>query len=204
MNKQCVQCGREFQTKYVAQRFCGKPCAMSARHAATPSKWIEMTCPTCGKKHMALPSQSKGYCSAQCVTAAQCNKRRPDKMGEPLWEIAEDGCWNWRGGITKRYPMHRQAGVTIGAHRWSYQEHIGAIPAGWHVHHKCENTRCVNPDHLEARPPKKHIREHSRKLTDEQVAVILSSSAKGGVLATVFGVSQATISAVRRGRHYRD
>jgi len=73
-----------------------------------------------------------------------------------------------------------------------------------HVHHACENTRCVNPDHLEVRAPVKHIRDHSRKLTDVQLVVIRSSSEKGVVLAKAFGVSPATISAARLGRTFAD
>jgi hypothetical protein len=203
MDKQCVHCGNPFQTKHSEQRFCGKACAISARHAAKPDKRVEMTCPVCGKRRMGLPSQLKGYCSRQCVTAAQRNQRRADKAGEPLWDVRPDGCWQWRGGKAKGYPMHRHGGIGISAHRWSYEQHIGPIPKGCHVHHRCENSRCVNPAHLEARQPTRHLREHKRKLTDEQVAVIRSSSEPGKILASAFGVSQASISAIRKGNSYR-
>lgn len=34
------------------------------------------------------------------------------------------------------------------AHRWIYEYFYGAIPVGYHIHHKCEYKVCVNIDHL--------------------------------------------------------
>lgn len=43
-----------------------------------------------------------------------------------------------------------------------------------------------------------------RKLTDDDVAAIRSSSERGTVLAARYGVSESTISSVRVGRRYKE
>jgi len=64
--------------------------------------------------------------------------------------INERGCWMWNG------PIHHDGYGVIGigrtgskrAHRVSYAEFRGPIPAGLWVLHSCDTPACVNPDHL--------------------------------------------------------
>ena len=61
-----------------------------------------------------------------------------------------DGCWIWVGvknsGGYGRFTVN---GKPTQAHRYSYEYHIGPIPEGLVVrHYVCNNTACVNPDHL--------------------------------------------------------
>ncbi len=46
------------------------------------------------------------------------------------------------------------------AHRVAYEGKYGIIPAGHHLHHKCEVRACINPDHLEPITPREHLLQH--------------------------------------------
>lgn len=66
-------------------------------------------------------------------------------------EPDENGCWVWqRGKYTAGYGAINYDKQTFYAHRVSYEEFIGPIPAGLQIDHLCRNRACVNPLHLEA------------------------------------------------------
>lgn len=61
-----------------------------------------------------------------------------------------DGCWIWTGArSTTGYGHTTIRGKYWGAHRLSYEAHVGPIPAGLDLDHLCRVRECVRPDHLE-------------------------------------------------------
>lgn len=69
---------------------------------------------------------------------------------ERFWSrvIKTDYCWNWNGTKRGNYGCLEIDGVLTSAHRFSWEIHFGKIINNLNVLHKCDNTICVNPEHL--------------------------------------------------------
>ena len=79
-----------------------------------------------------------------------------------------NGCIVWTGKADRNgYCRIRFEGSRIGVHRLARMadgtRYRRTLTPGWHVHHSCENPRCVNPDHLREMSPKGHAMVHVYK-----------------------------------------
>jgi len=134
----------------------------------------------------------------------------------------DNGCMEWIGSLSPiGYGGFLVKSKSIIAHRFSYEMHIGKIPKGLHVLHKCDNRRCVAPDHLWLGTHKdnmkdmgdKNRRAHlsgenasNVKLTELCVRDIKNKLAKGQThisIAKEYGVDKTTITAINLKRNWR-
>lgn len=112
------------------------------------------------------------------------------------------GCWIWIGCQSKGYGYLRQGGKMKIASRMSYAA-FRCDPGDAQVLHRCDFPPCVNPDHLFLGTIQNNMDDRElkgrtwKKLSNDDVAAIRSSTEKGIDLAIKYGVSGALISIVR-------
>lgn len=137
--------------------------------------------------------------------------------------IDENNCWIWQGGtrgsdISKQYGRHFANGKSINAHRFSYSIHIGEIPEGIYVCHKCDVPLCVNPNHLFLGTHNDNMKDMVQKnrsykgrgenkkgkskLTNKQAYEIKNNKLSQSKLGKIYGVAQTTIGRIKRGVSY--
>ena len=119
--------------------------AAAARATKPLSERIFRSCLGCGKSFRVSPSQTRQWCSPKCFY------QRSGTPEERFWRHVEKtpGCWRWTGATTNGYGIvYLGDRKHEGAHRFSYRLHVGSIPDGCGVLHRCDNPPCCNPDHL--------------------------------------------------------
>lgn len=98
------------------------------------------------------------------------------------------------------------------AHRIAWALHRGHWPEkGLVIRHTCDNPACCNPEHLIEGTQKQNVEDRSErsnwqtscKLTHEQAEYARTTSKSQLKVARELGVSQTTISRLRRGVVYR-
>ncbi len=171
------------------------------------------TCKHCGTKidfpdappEGCVKIRRQSYCSLECRFWFHVDKQGPDE------------CWGWRG--SKHYFGYgmlsisgRKKAESVTAHGLSWKIANGCdVPKGMVIMHSCDNPECTNPAHLALGTQKDNVEDKVRKnrqskgagiggakLTDEQVASIRSDSRICRVIAAEYGVTESTVSAIKR------
>jgi hypothetical protein len=77
--------------------------------------------------------------------------------------VSDDGCWEWQGmRLPAGYGQIFANGRHTYAHRAVIEYMHGPLETHQHVHHKCGNRACCNPDHLTVIAAGEHAAHHHR------------------------------------------
>ena len=153
------------------------------------------------------------FCSRTCAAKIVHNSDPVARFEENYIPEPNSGCWLWLGTLHHDgYGQIRINGKLHRAHRLAYELFRGPIPDGLGMLHACDNRACVNPDHLYAGTNIENMRDmtsrgralvgprnHSSKLTADNVRIIRFSALSHTELARIYGVSRPAIRNVRIG-----
>jgi hypothetical protein len=124
-------------------------------------------------------------------------------------------CREWQGYVTAKGYGKSAKGL---AHRVAWESVNGPIPKGMLVCHRCDNRRCVNPEHLFLGTPADNSADmvakgrqcrgqrRSTRLADADVAIIkwcLEAGVQGRKLAALYSVSEMAVSDIKRGATWK-
>lgn len=137
----------------------------------------------------------------------------------------DDDCLEWRGYMIKNlYPQVFHDGSMIMVRRLVMQLAGRETPPMSYYKTSCDNPRCIRLEHIKVVPSGKHMSnmahavDHQspiriaklqkaatprRKLTDEQVQEIRTSTAATRNLAARFGISKSTVCKIKANRSNR-
>lgn len=148
-----------------------------------------------------------------------------DRVRQHIEEIGD--CWEWTGAMQSNAPTpminYQRKSQPV---RRLIAQHMGKVITGKLVTCKCRNELCVNPDHLLVVTRKRlqemvskerkytsnpvrmrklaaKARAHG-KLTTELAAEIREADGSQREIAARYGVSQSTVSVIKRGVTWRD
>ena len=206
----CKPCDNEYRRKYHesnAER-------IRDRKMQVWRKKHSRSCKECGATFIGK-GVKREFCSTLCKLLGSVTKK--------------NGCWEWAGDIhpngyayTTMYETNKKEHV----HRISYRIFKGEIPEGLYVCHKCDNRKCISPDHLFVGTAKDNMQdakskgrlEHiklmqpkgekkgSSKLKEYQVREIRKMILEGvrlAVIARKFSVSWTTVESIKKNKTWR-
>jgi hypothetical protein len=165
------------------------------------------------------------FCSKECRKFENFSKDQKLEILKISFEkdvIRKEQCWDWKGakhedGYSK-LSISYKIGIQSG-HGASYIIHIGEIPKGMVIRHKCHNPVCTNPNHLEIGTIKENIRDsvdagrnargsrnNKAKLKENDVINIqrmIEEKITNEEIAKNYNVSKSTIECIKYKRSWK-
>lgn len=171
------------------------------------------TCESCGREFTRKPKWGREAFAARRLCTRMCGSMRG--YIDTAYTVTESGCWEWTGpmdssGYGKGYDPHQPPRKRVDwAHRISYRKANGPIPAGHEIDHTCQNTRCINPTHLDAVSKAEHARRTFERLGHTKFQVAAASMRVQGLtyqeiadaagLMSASGAQRRVQAAIRKG-----
>jgi hypothetical protein len=142
---------------------------------------------------------------------------------EITYTVDEFGCWVCTSHCVNPggYPMITRNGKQTHLSRYVYQQTYGLIPMGMVIRHKCDNPKCINPDHLEIGTQKQNVQDQIDRgrfrkqaqgedhywavLKEKDVFDILQRVKDGESqrrIAREYNISESTICDIKHGRSW--
>ena len=159
------------------------------------------------------------------------NQRKPGAMNpQRKWERfcksfdskfvkRENGCWEWTACVRPGSHPYGKIGFWWNekyiqlAHRFMWLRVYGELNDKIEVLHRCDNPRCVNPDHLflgtqqdnvADAAAKKRMRGrfnlNGTKISFDQAVQIRLASGTHAEIASRFGITASMVGLIRRGK----
>jgi hypothetical protein len=143
-------------------------------------------------------------------------KREPIERFNEKYVIDENtGCWNWVAGLSsKGYGSFRVDDKVLFAHRFAYEYFVEPLDNSLEICHKCNNSKCVNPNHLRQDTRSSNMidrvidgKQSFQKLSVEQVLDIKKEllNPYHGIqrdLSKKYSVTKQTINEIKKGRNW--
>ncbi len=102
------------------------------------------------------------------------------------------GCWLWQSCLVAGYGRIHVHGRQLHAHRWVWEMLRGPIPPGMILCHRCDESRCCNPDHL-------FLGTRGHNMADLKAKQLHRADARAGTAAASGSGGEATIRIIYRG-----
>ena len=128
-----------------------------------------------------------------------------------------DSCWDWQGGKDREgYGLFKVLGTSRLAHRVAYTLATEEPIDDQVIRHRCDNSTCVNPSHLEVGTHADNVADRVRrkrsafgelsgraKLTEGQVLDIAGDPRSAIDIASDYPVSVDTIRSIKQKRIWK-